>query len=250
LRPGQRLSFRDPALCARLDRNKQIEAEGWLLADFIGLADEIGFQLPGDLTVFRFPWELHRHFVLDPNEPWPWTSILEVAAIAQHHGVPTRLLDFTFNQLVAAYFAAADRDIPSHHLAVWAVDIEFIREAWPRFEHGVRVVQVSRGSNPFLHAQSGLFIYDAEDTPASLRKRIMEHDLDSLRHIDQKRKDYLARSPRVRCLTIPTRQRVSLLEQLAARRVTRAHLQPTMDNVVYQLWAGLSGQAADNQEGT
>ena len=241
LRPGQRLSFRDPALLARLDRTGQIQAEWSLLAEFIELADELGFQLPGDLALFRFPWRRHESPVV-LNQPWPLTSILEIAAIAQHHGVPTRLLDFTLNPLVAAYFAAA-QDIRSDHLAIWAVDIEFIQTAWASFQPGVRVVQVSRGSNPFLHAQSGLFVYDAVDNSASLRQRILDHDLQLLTHIDQAGRDHLARSPRVRCLTMPTRHRLPLLEQLSVRRVTRAHLQPTLDNVATQLWTAAGGQA-------
>ena len=248
LRSHELLSFSDPALHARLDRNAQIQAEWTLLAEFTELADELGFHLPGDLSTFRFPWKAHEQPVRALNQPWPPTDILEVAAIAQHHGVPTRLLDFTFNPLVAAYFAAANPGPPSGYLAVWAVDVEFIQTAWAPFCSGVRIVQVARGSNPFLHAQSGLFVYDAADDTASIRERVLTHDIHSVTHIDPAMKDHLARSPRVRCITLPTSQCSPLLEQLAARRVTRAHLQPTLDNVAAQLWAasrraGLSGGA-------
>ena len=237
LRQNQRLSFKDPTVRGPLDNNAQIQAEEELLSEFVAFSDELAFSLPGDLSSFLFPWAQHEAGPVVLDTPWPPVALLQLAAIAQHHGVPTRLLDFSFNPLVAAYFAACDACEQADALAIWAVDIVFVYRAWAPFQPGVRPVQVPRGPNPFLHAQSGLFLYDAEDSRTPVDDRILARDLALADHLDQSEKDSLSKSDRVRVLTLPSSEREALIALLARRRVTRAHLQPTLDNVVRELKA-------------
>jgi hypothetical protein len=49
-------------------------------------------------------------------------------AVAQHHGIPTRLLDWSLDPMVAAYFAAESPSDPgSDRIAVWVFDREAAR---------------------------------------------------------------------------------------------------------------------------
>ena len=96
--------------------------------------------------------------------------------MAQHHRVPTRLLDFTYQPNVAAYFAATaclraqEQKSDPESFSVWAVDLRFfllIRELSSRFSGGsdterIREINSPKHNNEFLRAQSGFFLIDEQ----------------------------------------------------------------------------------------
>jgi hypothetical protein len=55
---------------------------------------------------------------IDTEDEWEWL------ALAQHHGMPTRLLDWTINPMVALWFAVAGPPKDNGHGVVWIFRVE------------------------------------------------------------------------------------------------------------------------------
>lgn len=158
--------------------------DDWLL---VPKAGRFPFSERSDKEIFRH-WKRRAKGLL-PRENY---SEFDLLAIAQHHGLPTRLLDWSLNPLVALYFACNENDNTDGCLFCYKPRIvhnsEQISKIFNKSMGEVIFVQPT-GASPRLNQQFGYFslhtppITDFLETnmsekiqkitiPASLKKEI------------------------------------------------------------------------------
>jgi hypothetical protein len=141
------------------DHTGQFFFEWILLSSFIQYCDSAGLAIPNDSMEFREYF--HQNHITNVHginsKTWPEDRVIPLMALAQHHGLPTRLLDWSNNPYVACYFAAASAVREQYNdatkLAVFGFDLNKIHEV-----SGVRSILVPGSTSANLSPQAGSFI--------------------------------------------------------------------------------------------
>ncbi len=197
-----------------------------MLARFARGLDESGMVIPARSPRVTWTSELSSN-ALPANEAWP------LMALAQHHGLPTILLDWTRRAAVAAYIAAAEASDPNPavqarigtHLAVWSLSLgdksfdASRRIMW--WKKGELVLyEAPGGTNPNLRAQSGLFLIPWGEDDPSIEQIVVRH------------RDEGRTTPLLRRTTLPKSEAPRLLRLLAHEGIHGATMFPGADGVV------------------
>ena len=211
----------------------QIHMEIYLLRSFVDYCDEIGIRIPNDSLNFRT-----KNLMISGQdkyylnlEKWPNPELLELMAFAQHHGIPTRLLDWTKNPYAAAYFCASSALSNVHEpkkdrmLAIWILNYESI-SLYPN----VKIIHPPGSISHHLAAQSGSFTYQIHD---GIRGE--PFDITSL----ETEFSLLPKTPLTK-LTIPAAESSRLLELCTKIGLSAARMYPGADGAGRAVWDSIN----------
>ncbi len=136
------------------------------LRQFFDICDKSGIRLPQVDRIRHTLFNNHDivSFFLNGDD-WLPNDLQELAALAQHYGMETRLLDWTTSIDIAIYFAVhkepqlteeerTDKD--SEYVAIWALNIPMVSFG---LNSPLRVIRPPYYGNPNLAAQKGLFTF-------------------------------------------------------------------------------------------
>lgn len=174
----------------------QVECEFQYIRRFYKLADQTGLTVPETEFMRNFLAQDHAvaiHSFATSRRGisyWIPEEVLEVAALAQHYGVPTRLLDWSYDVYVAIYFAtmgalknrgwAATEN--NGNLVIWALN----RNSLSLLAYDlIQFVTPHYAGNANLSAQKGIFthlktdyIVNHKDAMATMMSHVDRRPLD------------------------------------------------------------------------
>ena len=143
-----------------------------VLRKFYQVCDRNGLSVPNIRSLredVHLEDALPRFDHFQAGRIWPAFDYLELLGLAQHYGLPTRLLDWTNDPMTACFMACYKPNSESSSISVWALNRHLLGQI-PESEaiDGLQFVTPNYHGNANLAAQSGTFTVILEHAQLTL----------------------------------------------------------------------------------
>jgi hypothetical protein len=206
------------------EAHQQVFVEIKILGEFVEYCDKAGIRVPNDSPKLRkitLNTQKAEKYFINPSL-WPDEDLLDVMALAQHHRVSTRLLDWTESPYIAAYFAASsaiDKDLrhwdDGMKLAVWALNTEHLESLYKY----VKVIHVPGAISSHISAQLGCFTVHFQKVYVGQQLKVVSLEEEFAA---------LPNTPLIK-ITIPIKESLELMELCNRAGFSAATMYPSAD---------------------
>jgi hypothetical protein len=229
-----------------------------VLKKFLNLADKSGLKVP-----YNHKLRLIMDNVVDNdlinsllnNNTWPDDEYFEIISLAQHYGLPTIALDWSYNYKTALYFATVGclwKKNKDNDCVLWALNYQIFEKYFSKEEGTQRlnncplyIYRPQYHLNPFMAAQKGLFTFwrekvgSAEINRTPLDEKIEKlmdgqlRDMCGIESLEKMKKEIMKNDIKLLYkFIIPSKFKEKILKELNIEGCSEEYIYPGYSGVV------------------